>query len=542
MIDDFIERKHGRRQITYDLPALKEILEETLGVIVYQEQVMQIANRIAGYTLGEADILRRARSKKDADELAAQRARFMQGARERSHPPRKVEKLFDLMEQFAGYGFNKSHSAAYAYLAYITAYLKAHYPLDFMAALLTSETGNTAKIVKYINECRDMGIKVLPPDVNSSDWSFTPNGEAIRFGLGAIKNLGQAGVEAILAGRREVGRFRSLDQFCEKVDLSVCNKRIVENLIKAGTMDSLGTMPRGGISFSLSRAVVENGPDKLKLIPQGDQQHPETEALPLGAGRSRLLAAVESAMEYGQKVWRDREKGQAGLFSGDFQEHEAPERPLPNVPEWTARQRLSGEKEVLGLYVTGHPLEQYLDKVAELATHDSETLEGLEKGAEVALCGVLTTIQRKRNREGKLWASMQLDDRSGSLDALVFATNYERLLESLVEDQAVLVKALVLPEESGPPKISVQDVVALEVASLRLPSLISIRVPLGTDAAALSELFQRKPGETAVRLRLEKPRDFSIILDVTQKVRPDRQFRREVERLCGPDALEVLGN
>jgi DNA polymerase-3 subunit alpha len=350
-----------------------------------------------------------------------------------------------------------------------------------------------------------MGIKVLPPDVNSSDWSFTPDGEAIRFGLGAIKNLGQAGVEAILAGRREVGRFRSLDQFCEKVDLSVCNKRIVENLIKAGTMDSLGT-------------------------------------LPLGAGRSRLLAAVESAMDYGQKVWRDREKGQAGLFSGDFQEHEAPERPLPNVPEWTARQRLSGEKEVLGLYVTGHPLEQYLDKVAELATHDSETLEGLEKGAEVSLCGVLTAIQRKRNKEGKLWASMQLDDRSGSLDALVFTTNYERLLESLVEDQAVLVKALVLPEESGPPKISVQDVVALEVASLRLPSLISIRVPLGTDAAALSELFQRKPGETAVRLRLEKPRDFSVILDATQKVRPDKEFRREVERLCGPDALEVLGN
>ena len=547
MIDDFIERKHGRRQITYDLPPLKEILEETYGVIVYQEQVMQIANRIAGYTLGEADILRRAMSKKDADEMAAQRARFMQGARERGHPPRKVEKLFDLMEQFAGYGFNKSHSAAYAYLAYITAYLKAHYPLDFMAALLTSETGNTAKVVKYINECRDMGIKVLPPDVNSSDWSFTPDGEAIRFGLGAIKNLGQAGVEAILTGRREVGRFRSLDQFCEKVDLSACNKRIVENLIKAGAMDSLGTTPRspgapGGISFSLSRGGSENGPDKLKLIPQGDQQHPQAEALPVAAGRSRLLAAVESAMDYGQKAWRDREKGQAGLFAGAFHEHEAPERPLPNVPEWTAPQRLAGEKQVLGLYVTGHPLEQYLEKVAELATHDSETLEGLEKGAEVSLCGVLTAIQRKRNKEGKLWASMQLDDRSGSLDALVFTTNYDRLLEYLVEDQAMLVKALVLPEESGPPKVSIQDIVPLEVASLRLPGLISIRVPLGTDPTALSELFQRKAGEAAVRLRLEKPRDFSVILDVAQKVRPDKEFRREVERLCGPDALEVLGN
>jgi DNA polymerase-3 subunit alpha len=501
MIDDFIERKHGRKYITYDLPQLKEVLEETYGVIVYQEQVMQIANCIAGYSLGEADILRRAMGKKNAEEMAAQRERFLRGARERGHPPRKAEKVFDLMEQFAGYGFNKSHSAAYAYLAYITAYLKAHYPLDFMAALLTSETGNTAKIVKYINECREMGIRVLPPDIDSSDWSFTPDGDAIRFGLGAIKNLGQAGVEAILAGRREVERFRSLDQFCEKVDLSVVNKRIVENLIKAGAMDSLG------------------------------------------ASRSRLLAALESAMEYGQRAWRDRLHGQAGLFAAAGDDLEPSERPLPNVPEWTAHERLAGEKEVLGLYVTGHPLEQHLDRIRDLASHDSETIEGLAKGAEVALCGVLTNIQRKRNREGKLWASMQLEDRSGAIDALVFTNQYDRLLENLVEDQAVFVKALTLPEESGPPKISIQDIVPLAVARVPLPTLISIRVPLGIDtAAALNELFQSKPGETAVRLRLEQPRDFTVILDVTQKVRPDKEFRQALDRLCGPDSLEVLAN
>src|SRR5256714_2641729 len=218
MVDDFIERKWERRPVSYDLPELRELLEETYGVIVYQEQVMQISNRIAGYSLGDADILRRAMGKKNAEEMAKQRARFVEGALERGYPPKKVEKIFDLMEQFAGYGFNKSHSAAYAYLAFVTAYLKAHYRVDFMAALLTSETGNTAKVVKYINECREMGITILPPDVDHSDWSFTPDGQAIRFGLGAVKNLGQNAVEAIGKARADVGRFRSLHQFCEKVD------------------------------------------------------------------------------------------------------------------------------------------------------------------------------------------------------------------------------------------------------------------------------------------------------------------------------------
>src|SRR5277367_4131162 len=239
MVDDFIERKHGRRKVTYDFPELKELLEETYGVIVYQEQVMQISNRLAGYSLGEADILRRAMGKKKAEEMAAQRARFVQGALERGHPQKKVEKVFDLMAQFAGYGFNKSHSAAYAYLAFVTGYLKAHYPVDFLAALLTSETGNTAKVVKYINECREMGIRILPPDVDQSEWSFTPDGEAIRFGLGAVKNLGQGAVEAIAKARETDGLFTSIYQFCEKVDLSAINRRMLESLIKAGAMDSM---------------------------------------------------------------------------------------------------------------------------------------------------------------------------------------------------------------------------------------------------------------------------------------------------------------
>jgi DNA polymerase-3 subunit alpha len=499
MVDDFIERKWGRRAVQYDLPELKELLEETYGVIVYQEQVMQISNRLAGYSLGEADVLRRAMGKKNAEEMAKQRARFIQGATARGLPQRKVEKIFDLMEQFAGYGFNKSHSAAYAYLAFVTAYLKAHYPVDFMAALLTSETGNTAKVVKYINECREMGITILPPDVNHSDWSFTPDGQAIRFGLGAVKNLGQAAVEAIGRAREELKSFRSLDQFCEKVDMGAVNRRMLESLIRAGAMDSLtGT-------------------------------------------RSQKIAALDSAMESGQRAWRDRESGQGGLFGEVMEEH--PDAPLPNVPDFTGKEKLAGEKEMLGFWVTGHPLDSYAEKIAELSTHDTSTLEGLNKGVEVKLCGVLTGITRKRNREGKPWATMMVEDRSGSVEALVFATSFERLAPEVNEDQVVLVTALALPEENGPPKISVQNIVPLDNARVDFASVISIRVWLGRNsgvdrAKALEELFQRKPGETQVRLRLEAPRDFSVLLDVPTKVRPDKEFRAQVEAICGAESIE----
>jgi DNA polymerase-3 subunit alpha len=394
-----------------------------------------------------------------------------------------------------------------------------------MAALLTSETGNPTKIAKYINECREMGITVLPPDVNSSDWNFTPVDDAperigIRFGLGAVKNLGPSAVEAIRVPREQVGKFRSIYQFCELVDLGSINRRMIESLIRAGAMDSLeGT-------------------------------------------RAQLFVSVEGAMEAGQRAQRARLSGQEGLFGDAFGEDQAHvEKQLPDLPDWTLREKLQGEKEMLGFYVTGHPLDHYADKIRELASHDSSNLEGLNKGAEVALCGVITGIQRKRNREQKPWVSMVLEDRVGALEALVFTTNYERLAPMLAEDQVVLVRAQVLPEDNAPPKISIQDMTPIEVARVPLPSLISIRVWLGrkdgdaaaarlgdsangdTDRAAqLNELFSRKPGETQVRLRLESPRDFTVILDVQAKVRPDREFQATVERICGANAIEVLAN
>jgi DNA polymerase III subunit alpha len=509
MIDDFIERKHGRMEVVYDLPELKGPLEESFGVIVYQEQVMQISSLLAGYSLGEADLLRRAMGKKKVEEMAKHRESFVARAKAKGHPQRKVEKVFDQMAKFAGYGFNKSHSAAYSYLAFIVAYLKAHYPLEFMSAVLTSETGNTDKVVKYIYECREMGIKVLPPDVNTSEFTFTPvttgDAQGIRFGLGAIKNVGQSAVESIEKARTEGGLFGSLYDFCERVDLGAVNRRMIESLIKAGAMDSVsGT-------------------------------------------RAQLFAAIDNAMESGARTWRDRASGQSGLFAALMEETAPADHPLPKVPEWGGQEKLTAEKAMLGFYITGHPLDQYMDKVRELATHGTSGLEGLAKSTEVAICGILTGVVQKRNKKGELWAALQLEDLEGSVEAMVFSTQYERLLPALQEDKAVLVRGLVLPEENAPPKLSVQDIVPLEVARVNLPSLISIRVPLNGSgeskrAAALHELFARKPGETEVRLRLEKTRDFSVILDVGAKVRPDKEFRAEVARICGGEAMEVLAN
>jgi DNA polymerase-3 subunit alpha len=502
MIPDFIDRKHGRKPIAYDLPELEEILSETYGVILYQEQVMQISNKLAGYSLGDADILRRAMGKKNAAEMAKQRERFITGATQRGLPARKTAKIFDLMEQFAGYGFNKSHSAAYAYLAYITAYLKAHYPVEFMSALLTSEAGNMDKTVKYINECREMGIGVLPPDVNQSDLNFTPAGASIRFGLGAVKNVGQGAVEAIVAAREEGGTFTSIYDFCERVNLASVNRRVIESLIKAGALDSTK------------------------------------------GNRAQLSEALDRAIETGMRVSRDRTLGQHGLF-GALAGDEKVEYPLVNLSDWTMEQKLAGEKEVLGIYVSGHPLDRFQEKVTDLATHFTDKLEDLEKNTSVALCGIITSIVRKTNREGKYWASLKIDDRRGTVDAMVFANRYEELLPVLKEDAPVFLRAAVLPEEGGPPKLSIQEMVNLEDARVDLPSLISIRIWLKDESStekadALNELFVRKRGATEVRLRLEKARDFSVVMDVTNKVRPDREFRAELEKICGPESMEVL--
>ncbi len=508
MIDDFIKRKHGERPLTYELPELKEILEETFGVIVYQEQVMQIAHRLAGYSLGEADLLRRAMGKKKPEEMAAQRERFVQGAIARGFQEKKVVRIFELMEQFAGYGFNKSHSAAYAYLAYLTAYLKAHYPVEFMAALLTSETGNTEKVVKYINECREMGITVLPPDINVSDINFTPVGDAVRFGLRAIKNVGENAIRAVLEARRAVGRFTSLLQFCEKVELHQMNKRVLESLIKAGAMDSLGTR------------------------------------------RAQLMVALDRALEAGAKAQRDRESGQQGLFGPPAESELAalhdPRQRLPDLPEWEERQLLAFEKEMLGFYVSGHPLATYLEKLREICSADTSTLESRPAGEEVTIGGLIAAVRSMRSKKGDAWAIAQLEDLNGFVDLLIFPETYRRVYDRLAPDAAVFVRGRINPEENAPVRIAVTDLVPLEAVEVKLPENLIIRIRLRQNGAAaaaarrLAELFQRKPGQANVRLEIVREGDFSLTLEPAAKVCPDKEFLAQVEAICGKDAVILI--
>jgi DNA polymerase-3 subunit alpha len=507
MIDDFIDRKHGRKKIEYELPELNEILHETLGVIVYQEQVMQIANRLAGYSLGEADLLRRAMGKKKPEEMALQRERFVKGATERGYPSRKIEKIFDLMAQFAGYGFNKSHSAAYALLAYHTAYLKTHYPVEFMAALLTSVTGSTDDVVKYINECREMGIPVEAPDINVSAANFTPHGQAIRFGLAAVKNVGHNAIESIVAGRKKLGRYRSIYEFCENVDLRLLNKRVLESLIKSGAMDSLGT-------------------------------------------RAQLMNVLDKAMERAQKTQRDAESGQHGLF-GVFQEEElqAGNDQLPEVPDWDEQTRLAAEKEILGFFITGHPLEKYREKLQGLQALSTAEIAGIKssigKDQSINAAGIITNIRVLKSKRGDFYAQGILEDMAGSVDMIVFPEAYRRLQDKVKLEVPVLVRTGLRVEEGSNPKLTINDIIPLEDAKVSLPRSLRIRIPLETATEstvdALYALCQEKQGEAKVLFDVERQGDFMVVMEAEgYNVQPDSNFMARVEKLCGRGAVRVI--
>jgi len=508
MIDDFVDRKHGRKKVEYELPELKEILQETLGVIVYQEQVMQIANRLAGYSLGEADLLRRAMGKKKAEEMAQQRERFVEGAAQRKFPPKKVAKIFDLMEQFAGYGFNKSHSAAYALLAYHTAYLKTHFPVEFMAALLTSVTGSTDDVVKYINECREMGIAVEAPDINVSDANFTPHGESIRFGLAAVKNVGGNAIESIVAARKKLGRFQSIFEFCENVDLRLLNKRVLESLIKSGAMDSFGR-------------------------------------------RAQVMAVLDKAMEHAQKTQRDAESGQHGLF-GVFQQEESAtdESRLPNTPDWDEHTRLAAEKEILGFFISGHPLQKYKEKLQDLHALGVQEISAMTrstgKDETITTAGIISNLRVQKSKKGDYYAQAMLEDMSGSIDMIVFPEAYKRLAEKVKLEVPVMVKAGVRIEEGANPKITAAEIVPLEEAKVPLPRKIRVTIPLQTADEStidnLHALFMERKGEAKVLFNVERPGDFMAVMEAEgYNVLPDRAFLARVEELCGRGSVVVIG-
>ncbi len=502
MIDDFIKRKHGQKRVTYDLPELKEILEETLGVIVYQEQVQQIANKLASYSLGEGDILRRAMGKKKKEEMEAQREKFIVGARAKGFSEKKTARIFDLMVQFAGYGFNKAHSAAYALLAYQTGYLKANYPVYFMSALLTSEINNTDKMVKYINECRDLGIKILPPDINVSDLHFTPSGSEIRFGLAAIKNVGTNAITSILEARKTVSRFSSLFEFCEEIDLRLVNKRVIESLIKAGALDSLG------------------------------------------GHRSQLFASIDRAIESAQKIQRDRESGQQGLFSitGDDPSGSLPQE-LPDTPEWPESLLLSNEKETLGFYITGHPLEKFAEQIQQISSTRVEDTSEMEAGQEVQLGAMITSLRRLRTRKGDRMAALSLEDLSGSIDAVVFPEAFKRCESLLESEAAVLVRGVIDLEDSGTRKVIVKEVQTLEGARPARPVTIHVKLEAMTHGlpTKLRSILEEHPGQSRVTFQLEHPQSYLITLQPRHlgRVKADGRFVRQVETLCGVGSVRL---
>ena len=406
------------------------MLSDTYGVIAYQEQVMRISNVLAGFSLGEADLLRKAMGKKDPEVMARMRGKFVDGAVQKGHPEKKAAQIFDLMEHFAGYGFNKSHSTAYAFLAYQTAYLKANYPWHFAAALLTIESQNTDKLAVYLGECRERDIPVLPPDLNESQLRFTvESGRGVRFGLTAIKNVGEGAIESLLAVRAKHGRISSLHALCEDLELRLFNKRVFESLVKAGAFDSIGRT------------------DEATMV------------MPSAALRPRLMAAIDAACEHGARHQRDRDKGQAQLFGACTDEAAAGEGsalvPLPTAPAWSDAEQLAFEKETLGLYWSGHPTDRHAAELREFGART--TAELMEQDvrpvanewgpggrkpmeADSAVGGVIAAVRQLKTKKGDRMAVFTLEDAHGTIEVLCFPDTFQKCAALVEAGTMVLVR------------------------------------------------------------------------------------------------------
>lgn len=463
-IPDFIASKHGLKKVSYLHPSLEPILDKTYGIMVYQEQIMQVASIMAGFSYGQADILRRAMGKKKIELLMQMKAEFVNGCLANGHSEELAVQIYDLIEKFANYGFNRAHSVPYALLAYQTAYLKAHYPEAYMAALLTSMMGNTNKVTEYINECQRMGISILPPDINESYADFTVVGECIRFGLAAIKNIGQAAIESIVAGRKAQGAYASLEDFVNRVDLRAVNKRAIESLIKAGALDSLGY------------------------------------------NRSQLIAILDRVIDTSARQQKQRESGQYSLF--DMEEGFAQESiPIPDIGEYPVSEMLAMEKEYLGIYVSGHPLDEKKDLLSKLTTTDSLGLLELMDEQEVVLGGLVRQTKRISTRNGELMAFVTIEDLSGQVEVVVFPRVFQRAHQFLEDDTVVIVRG----------RVSWQDdevkILAEEVSSLdSYRQVLYLRISRGeleeegydyeARLAELKGLLREHHGNTPVYLYL----------------------------------------
>jgi DNA polymerase-3 subunit alpha len=504
MVDEFIERKLGRKRVHYVLPEVEPILRETYGVIAYQEQVMQIAVAVAGFTLGQADVLRKAMGKKDPKAMAEQSEKFLAGAVARGVARKRAQELWDHIEPFAGYGFNKSHSVAYAFLAYKTAYLKAHHPVAFMAAMLSSEIASTDEVVKYVQECREMGIPVLPPDVNASEWAFTAEGERIRFGLGGVKGLGEGAVESILEARRRLGGFRSFAQLVSEVDPRSTNQKVWEALVKCGACDRFG-------------------------VP-----------------RAELCAAIGGASEVAQRLRRDVESGQLSLTGGD-PVADAPRRASAGAVAWSEAERLRYEKEALGFYLTGNPLTDVEPRLRRLVTHSTADLrEGFSGAATVG--GLVTRLRRAKIKSGpnsgRVMGRFVLEDLDGALNVTLFADQLQRYEGLLTEEAVVLVRGQVR-ERGSETEMTAEEIEPLERACERL--VTAVRVVLDrelsrSDLLRLRDLLTEHPGEAPLRLsvRLEGG---AVEIDPPERYKIDLnpELLAALEGMVGAGRVERLG-
>jgi len=485
MVDDYIERRHGRRKVQYIIPQMKDILENTYGILVYQEQIMQLAQNLAGYSLGEADLMRRAMGKKKKEEMAKHEEKFVNGAVGRGIQEDKAQRIFTLMAQFADYGFNRSHSFAYAYLAYQTAYLKAHHPTHFYAAVLSNEIANTAKLARYIGEMKTFEIELLPPDVNSSHEGFTPVGKAIRFGLAAIKGLGSSAVQMIISAREEGSPFRSIYDFAERVDQRAVNRRVLESLIKSGAFD--GAAPN----------------------------------------RASMMAVLDKAIEYGARAQRDKLSGQTGLFA-DAMTAAVEEPALPSVPPWSKKESLALEKEALGFYASGHPLEDYAEAIKGLTRFDNGNIEEAAHGDQVALGGIILDLATKTTKKGDRFALFRLEDQYGAVKVVCWPEQFNRYKSLLQSDEIVLVRGrLELSDEGGVgATIVVQEIHQLERARSSAARAIVIKMPersvTAKGLAALGDLISKHQGSAAVLLQVETDDGMTI------RLRPQQFFRLNV--------------
>ncbi|HEY4573723.1 MAG TPA: DNA polymerase III subunit alpha, partial [Thermoanaerobaculia bacterium] len=467
LIDEYIQRKQGKK-FSYPAPEMKPILEETYGIMVYQEQVMLIGVEVAGFTMGEADTLRKAMGKKKADVMAKMKAKFVDGAAGRGMPREKAAGLWDNIEPFAGYGFNKSHSVAYANLAYKTAYLKAHYPVAFMAAMLNSELNSTDSIAKYAAECRNMGIRLLPPDINESGWYFTVVGDEVRYGLGAVKGVGEGAIEEVLAARRRVGRFRSLAHLATEIDLRTANRKVFESLIKAGAFDCHGIH------------------------------------------RATLMDALDGLLDYAQRRRREREEGQHSLFGAMVSAGESME-PVPDasVKPWPERERMRNEKEALGFFLTGNPLSEYQEALERSVSH---TIAALKEGAPdgtVTLGGMVTGFNRVKIKSGanagRFMGRFVLEDLEGSMPVTLFANQLQQFGHLISDEAVVLVKGQVR-ERGTDSELTVEEILPLKQIAGRPLAGVDLKLNprlSTTQMLKLRDLLTEHPGDVPVTLEMQ---------------------------------------